>query len=535
MEELPAKDSAQAVFVAESIRRHWLTVLLTVIVIAGAVAGYESIRTRSYVATSTALIQPLIGNAYSEDTVSSPQNAIVALETEAQLVDSAAIATQVQEQQTTAVCRPGPAYATVLTNTQLVQVKYTSDNAVTAQTCADAYVREYLKYRRSLAVQSQQAELTRLNKEADNTAQLLTEANADARSAHPSADAASNVRLYTTRLAALQAQIGVVQGESTQPGSLVVPAVRPASAAGISPALVVLASAIGGLVLGLLLAIWRGRRNKRVASDRSTDVAGLPILATTVATRKLATGMPIPAAISDEHFRLAAVSILARTMTDRVLAVSSLTANDSVSAVSFRLARALAGAGCQIVLIDGSEQQPTLTESLEIEERAGLTELLNGTHTLESISNHVVENVTIVTAGLAFSQAGGSGPAVPRLRELVNKLRSHADIVVISTGSLTSPTGIAQLLAVDAAVLVAHDRATDYQDIVAARRIAERMNVELLGTVVIRNSKADYMPPPAASMRQAEPQRTRPARGQVTAEVRSAASEPAAGGRSPAN
>jgi Mrp family chromosome partitioning ATPase len=487
MEHVPARDSAQAVFAAESIRKHWLTVVLTVLLLAGAALGYVSVRATRYVANSTALIRPLVGNAYSPDTASSPANATVALQTEAQLVNSAAVAEQVTAHAATAICHPGNTTAAVLTNTQLVQVTFASDNAATAQLCADAYAKEYLDYRHSLAVQNQQSQLTALEHDAENTAHLLTLANADLHSSHPSADASANVRLYTTRLAALQTQIGSVQSESTGPGSVVVSAIRPGKAAGVSPALVVFAAAIVGLLLGLVLAIWRGLRKRRVVSETVTDLAGMPVLASTVGVRKTATGMPVPTIASDEAFQLGAVAVLASTSAHRAIAVASLTDGDPVAAIAFRFARGLASCGYQVVLVDAGENDPLITEVLELDEQPGVAEIVAGDD-VDTVNLQVIDGVEILTAGL---KPGANGPAasLPRMRDLVQQLRSAADFVVINTASLGSPSGLGQLLCADAAVLVVHDRSTSYDDLLGARNVAERMKVELLGAVVVRDPK----------------------------------------------
>jgi hypothetical protein len=40
MEQLPAKDSSQAVFVAEAIRKYWRTIVVTVLIVTGAARSY---------------------------------------------------------------------------------------------------------------------------------------------------------------------------------------------------------------------------------------------------------------------------------------------------------------------------------------------------------------------------------------------------------------------------------------------------------------------------------------------------------------
>ena len=502
MEPLPAKDNAQAVFVTEAIRKYWRTIVVTVLIVIAAAVAYEVVRTRTYVASSTALIRPTPGNAYSAETATSTQNATVALETEAQLVNSAAVSHQVITQSATADCKATAAYATVLTNTQLVQVTYTASDSRTAQLCADAFVRAYLDYRRSLAVQSQQSQLTSLNREADNTSNLLAEANADLHSQHPTPEAAADVRNYTTRLAALQAQIGTVQAESTQPGSVVLPAVEPVKAAGISPALIVFGGGLIGLVLGMLIAIWRARRSRGVVSEHATDLAGIPVLASISAVKKAATGMPIPRR-ADEEFQFCAVATLARTSTHRAIAVTSLVANDSVAGVAFRFARALVRAGYRVVLIDAGADRPSVGEIVDAADgpQSGDDDAIP---TIDGVTRTYADGVEILAIGVDH-RGNPIRHSVPRMRDLVQRLTAEVDFAIVNAPSINSPSGLEQLLVADAAVLVTHDHVTRYQDFVGARQIAERMDIDLLGTVVIRNSKADFTPAKAVQSSKTPP------------------------------
>jgi polysaccharide biosynthesis transport protein len=512
MEQLPAKDNAQAVFVTEAIRKYWRTIVVTVLIIAGVAVAYEVVRTPSYVASSTALIRPIPGNAYSAETANSTQNATVALETEAQLVNSAAVAQQVTTQSATANCKAGAAYATVPTNTQLVQVTYTSTDSRTARLCADAFVRAYLQYRRTLAKSSQASQLTVLNNEAAATSGKLTDANADLHGPHPSAGAAADVRNFTTRLAAVQAQIGEVEAESLQPGNVVVYAAEPVKAAGISSTLIVLGGALIGLVLGMLIAIWRARRNRGVVSEHATDLAGVPVLASISAVKKAATGMPIPRR-ADQEFQFCAVATLARTPTHRAIAVTSLVANDSVAGVAFRFARALARAGYRAVLVDAGEDRPAIAEIVDAADKPQHADddLIPE---LDGVTATYADGVEILAIGV--DQRGNLiRHSVPRMRDLVQRLTAEADFVILNAPSVNSPSGLEQLLVSDAAVLVMHDHVTRLEDFVGARQIAERMDIDLLGTVVIRNSKADFTPAKAVQSSKTPPaaKRTEPRRG----------------------
>src|SRR6476646_293193 len=107
----------RAVDTLESLRRRWLTVAATGILFALAAGVYVLVAGQSYSAHATVLIRPITGNAYSSDTSLSSQSASVALQTEAQLVTSAAVTTHVHSNQADH-CTGVTVSATVLLNTQ---------------------------------------------------------------------------------------------------------------------------------------------------------------------------------------------------------------------------------------------------------------------------------------------------------------------------------------------------------------------------------------------------------------------------------
>jgi Mrp family chromosome partitioning ATPase len=296
------------------------------------------------------------------------------------------------------------------------------------------------------------------------------------------------VRLYTTRLAALQTQIGAVQGQSTQPGSIVLRPDRPSRASGLSPTLVVLAASLVGLLVGLVLAIWRGSRKRGVVAKAAPELAGVPTLASVATFRKLAIGMPIPSIQSDDDFRLAAIALLVNTPINRAIAVASVTGDNSISAVSFRLARALVVSGFQVVLIDAGETNPTVAEVVGVDDRPGLSEMLSGADT-DSIPLPVVQGVEVLPSGELSAGASGPGGSVPRMRAFVDELKATADFVLINTPSLDSPTGLAQLLCVDSSVLVVDERSVKERGLVRATQMIDRMNVDLLGIISARPAK----------------------------------------------
>lgn len=492
MDQNPTADDSRAAVAAESIRRYWGTIVVSVLIFAGIAAGYETLAARSYVGEARDLIRPLVGNAFSSETSNNAQNAIVALETEAQLVKSSAVGHRVSSISASSACTASHALGTVLTNTQLIQITYTANSARTAQVCAEAFAKQYLAYRHSLAVETQQTQLTNLDADAKQTSQLLLSAVADTHRAHPPVDAESNVRLYSTRLAAVQAQISVVQSQSTQPGTVQVHAVRP-PASGVNSVVLIVAGGILGLFVGLLLAVWRGSRRHFGGRRGPVDVGGLPTLVVASSARGAAPAMPVPDVSRDDGFRVASVALLAATTPEhRVIAVTSAHDLKSLAAVSFRVARGLAESGYRVVAVDSESREPGLARVAGVDGSPGLAEILAGRDFTPDLLAEA-DGVRILGAGELSEDRISTGRSVPRMRDLIAVLRAESDFVIVSTPSLDSSAGLGQLLSVDGVLLVVDAQSTDASDIVRARHTVARMDIEILGTIVNRRTR-DKLP-----------------------------------------
>lgn len=488
MDQNPTADDSRAAIAAESIRRYWGTIFVSVLIFAGIAAGYETLAAKTYVGEARDLIRPLVGNAFSSETSNNAQNAVVALETEAQLVKSSAVGNRVTSISASSGCVATRALGAVLTNTQLIQITYTANTAHTAQVCAEAFAKQYLAYRHSLAVETQQTQLTSLDADAKQTSQLLLSAIADTHRAQPPVDAESNVRLYSTRLAAVQAQIGVVESGSTQPGTVQVHAVRP-TASGVNSAVVIVGAGILGLFVGLILAVWRGTRRHFGGRRGPVDVGGLPTLVVASSAKGAAPAMPVPEVSRDDGFRVASVALLAATTPEhRVIAVTSAHDLQSLAAVSFRVARGLAESGYRVVALDSESRQPGLAHVAGVDGSPGLAEILAGRDFTPDVLAEA-DGVRILGAGEVSEERISTGRSVPRMRDLIAALRTESDFVIVSTPSLDSSAGLGQLLSVDGVLLVVDAQSTDASDIVRARHTVARMDVEILGTIVNRRTR----------------------------------------------
>jgi Mrp family chromosome partitioning ATPase len=246
-------------------------------------------------------------------------------------------------------------------------------------------------------------------------------------------------------------------------------------------------------LVGLLLAMWRGSRSRGIVEKAVPELAGVPSLASVATFKRSAIGMPIPSIRSDDEFRLAAIALLVNSPLNHAIAVASLTGDESISAVTFRLARALAVSGFRVVLIDAGETTPTVAEAAGLDDEQRSSDVVSGTD-IEAIPLPAVQGVEILRADDLTGATGGPGRSVPKMRDLVDRIKATTDLVLVNTPSLDSATGLGQLLSADSIVLVVDERSVKERDLARARQMIGRINVDLLGIITVRPAKHSERP-----------------------------------------
>jgi capsular exopolysaccharide synthesis family protein len=185
-----------------------------------------------------------------------------------------------------------------------------------------------------------------------------------------------------------------------------------------------------------------------------------------------------------EAFRVTLTSILFSSQhgnPPRVLAISSAAPGEGKTTVLSNLAIALAQAGQRVVIIDGDMRRPRLHQIFELENTAGLSELLAG-KTLLTVRETKVPNVFLLPAG---SSSDGNLLFKPSLGELIKRLRVEFDMVLIDTPPmLQMPDARVIARHADAMILVIRAARTSRDAArLACSRLAED-GVPVLGTIL---------------------------------------------------
>ena len=242
-------------------------------------------------------------------------------------------------------------------DSQVLTFRYTASSPSVARRVAVAFAEGYLEYRSDRIRDDQAVSRQSLETRAEQIRGQLAEANAALqRAPSGSADAAA-AQAQQTALASQLAQNGLqlaeIDGLVVNPGSIITSTEPPVSTAGLNLPLLVTSGAGLGLLVGLMLALARERTDDRVRVGAAGSTA-LPQHVLGVVrdaeTRELAEGLPH--LVGDDYLALAA-KLTAMGARDQfhVLLVTSATRAERTTAVTARLASALALDGTRVAIV----------------------------------------------------------------------------------------------------------------------------------------------------------------------------------------
>ncbi|MFL5930695.1 MAG: hypothetical protein ACJ75P_05505 [Gaiellaceae bacterium] len=292
---------------------------------------------------------------------------------------------------------------------------------------------------------------------------------------------------------------------------------RATEAPKVSPAPVrdTLLGASLGFVIGLLLAGAREAFNTRVRSESDVEEAlSKPVLATIQTLPKRAGIVVVGRHESrwgDTYALLAANLMQIRPGRNgpTVLAVTSSIAGEGKTTTASNLAVAMAMRGQRVVLAEFDLRKPAIGRMFRIPlESPGVIQLVDGKASVDSAVWQVELNgagpsgIVAVPLGLRNGDGPGTEGSLrvvaaggqergarvarsPRLPELLERLGSGADVVVLDTPPALATVEMAELSAsVDAVlVVVRHGRVTR-RSLVALSRQAEGWRADIVGAVL---------------------------------------------------
>lgn len=463
-------------------RRSWAVLL--VFLLAGLGLGwlYSTSVERTYTARATVLLNPLQANPLSPEVASgSGAQLNIALETEAEVVASPAVAEAVSDRLDRLVPREGERLAVqVPTGTQMISVSFTSHSPTVATDSAQAFAEEFLDYRESRTISNKESSVDSLQAQSDEAEESLRQAIAEAEEAGAGSFASRQVDLYSDRLATISGRISTAESMATDPGRVLGPAEIPASPNELPRLLVTLAAGGAGLLLGSGLVWYREWRRDTVRTDETVAVAGLPVFASVPDHGH----QDRPETVS-EAFRRLRVGVIAKASRPHVLAVASLDGVGS-SMVAIQLAEAMAEARYNVALLATDPGDRAFEKMYAVEEGSGgLSDLLIGDPA------PTLDDVGIVRDRLHIVPVGDEAPkaselyAGQRLRDVVASLRRAHDYVVVTTASAGTADGDAIISVADSLLIILTPSRTTHPQVAAALERCEHLGVTVMGAVSV--------------------------------------------------
>lgn len=257
--------------------------------------------------------------------------------------------------------------------------------------------------------------------------------------------------------------------------------------------------AIVGLLLGLLLAVWREASDSSVRTPAELEeLTGAPVLGA-MAFDRAAVNTPLITSLGSHHPRFEAVRILRTNLQfldvdrdNKVITITSSLAGEGKSTTACNLAIALAQTGTRVALLEGDLRRPRISEYLGVEKSVGLTTVLVGRVTLDAALQEAA------TPGLDVLTSGTLPPnpseilQTQAMKALVMELRRRYDLVLIDAPPLLPVTDASLLAAIsDGAILIVRHGETGREQVRTSAERLSAVGARLLGTVLSMSPAKD--------------------------------------------
>jgi Mrp family chromosome partitioning ATPase/capsular polysaccharide biosynthesis protein len=478
------------------LRRHWLVVLLCLVLGVGGALAYLHWAPKKYQATTAVLVAPT-----PDGSNNAPRASDINLDTEAQLVTS----TETVSAAADALHLSGPATARLVNsvavsvppNTQILDITFTGSTPDAARTgslaFANSYLAERTKSATTLLAAADKALQARINAVTTQLqAVLKASASLPANSPERFRDDAQASAL-NNQLAALGSQQTGVRSTDVSPGRIVSQPGFPGSPSSPKSMVTLLAGLVLGLLAGAGLAMLRHRADDviRTADDlfRRTRVP----VATVLSARLHAGQVSLLPPLSSDGRGYARLRNLVTTglmqASRPVVVVAGV--RHGGGPVAANLAVSLARAGEAVFLVCADVFGGTTAALLGSQPRDGLGEVLAGEMDATTASSTVagIPNLRVLGAGRDPDRADAL-LQTRSPRKLIEELLSTASYVVIEAPA-TADSPDAQTLAnvAELAVIVVELGQTGAGEVLDACAQFESMGTPVLGAVVARYGK----------------------------------------------
>jgi capsular exopolysaccharide synthesis family protein len=179
-----------------------------------------------------------------------------------------------------------------------------------------------------------------------------------------------------------------------------------------------------------------------------------------------------------------------------VVAVAAAKRGTGVSTTAINLSMMMARTGRPTAIVDANFRNPELHKAFGLAPSPGLADVLNGRAELKHAALPTrIPNLSLLPAGEMDGSAQGVLLSQPGLGELFNIMRTRFDLIVVDTPPiLTYPDALYVSKAAGAVLLVVSPQEASRRDQQETRRLLDRVEARILGTVLNRVPSRDRSP-----------------------------------------
>lgn len=455
---------------------------------------------KEYTSTANVFLNPLVGNPFSPTTPTSRSEQLAAMTTESGVVLTddvldAAIAKSGVDNATRQSMRQGT-MAEVPSNSQVMNISFTSTDPKEAQSGAQTITESFLEFRtqRAQSVIKSQSQLLTTREEAVNA--LLQTANSAYNVARKSGadqarviDLEQQVRLYAQELANVKVDRTTTETSSIDPGNIVGPASAPQEPIGIDPLLLAVAVLIGFIALGLVTALLLEHGDKRIRDAGDLERHRAPAVLAVLGNAKKSKDRVVKNVVNS-YLQITPV-ISNQISYPGTLAVIGDQSKEEVHSIAAGLALALATTGRRVCVISTSRLEGESAETL------GLSDVLQ---------DHVAlgQTLTIKKFGdgrLAVMASGTEPDKMPALvqseslKQFIDYLSAGYDLLIFAVHEGSSPVANAISGVCDQTILSVALNKETVTTVVSTANYLELRGATIAGTLLYSQSwvQASYV------------------------------------------
>jgi capsular exopolysaccharide synthesis family protein len=296
-----------------------------------------------------------------------------------------------------------------------------------------------------------------------------------------------------TQFSRLVTKLETAPGATTAPVtvSVVDPPALPVVASSPETMRNLVLGALLGLVAGVAAAVARLRHDRSVRDpEAAAALVGGPVIGLVARDPDLEQchlfTRAHAAAVAEDYRQLRTnLEHLDVDPPPRTIMVSSAVPSEGKTTLVINLAIALAEAGRRVTVVDADLRQPQVNRYLNMEDGAGLTNVLDGSADLEDVAQSYGDD------GNLFVVAAGPTPPNPsellastRMATMIEQLKARNDFVLVDAPPLLSVAEASGLGAiVDGVVLSVRYGTTREEELRKASRTLDRVGATILGLV----------------------------------------------------